>query len=258
VTSRILTATVLVASMSYAIADEAPAGPPTDNLVIDATTERVLLDACAYLRSAERLSARYDVTYDDVLLDGTKVQYSRSNRVWMVRPDRLRLDVDDDRGARSVYFDGKSVTLDRPESGLYAVAEAPDNLDAALDLAEQKGISLPLDDLLYSQPCAAFGEHLRTGTDAGLHYLDGDWYHHLLLATDAVDAQLWVAPGDEPVIRKVVITYRDAPGAPQFSALISDWDFTSEMDDAIFTFDPPDGARKVAFRTQGVPQGGTE
>ncbi len=253
--SRILTAAALVVFTSCAIAEEAP---PVEKVVIDATTERVLLDACAYLRSAERYSVNVDVNYDEVLLDGTTVQYSRDNRVTMVRPDRLRLDVNDDRGARNVYFDGKSVTLYRPDSGLYAVAETSGNLDAMLDLAEAKGISLPLDDLLYSQPCATFGEHLRTGTYAGLHYLDGDWYHHLLLATDAVDVQLWVALGEEPVIQKVVITYRDAPGAPQYSALMSDWDFTSEIDGTLFTFAPPDGARKVAFRTQQAPQGDTE
>lgn len=255
---RILTATALVASMSCAIADEAPADAPADQLVIDATTERVMLDACAYLRSAERYSARYDVTFDDVLLDGTKVQYSRSNRVTMVRPDRLRLDINGDRGARSFYYDGSSVTLYRPDSGLYATTQAPDDLDAALDLAEQKGISLPLDDFLYTRPCVALGEHLRTGTYAGLHYLEGDWYHHLLLATDAVDVQLWVAQGDEPEFRKVVITYRDAPGAPQYAALISDWDFTSEIDDAVFKFDPPEGVRQVAFLIDGASQGGAE
>ena len=143
--SRILTAAALVVFTSCAIAEEAP---PVEKVVIDATTERVLLDACAYLRSAERYSVNFDVNYDEVLLDGTTVQYSRDNRVTMVRPDRLRLDIDDDRGPRSIYFDGKSVTLYRPDSGLYAVAETSGNLDAMLDLAEAKGISLPLDDLL--------------------------------------------------------------------------------------------------------------
>jgi hypothetical protein len=251
---RILTVAMLAAYTNFAAAEDAPA----DTVVVDDPTERVLLDACAYLRSAERFSAQYDVTYDDVLLDGTRVQYSRSNQVAVVRPDRLRADVEDDRGARSIYYDGKSVTIYRPEGAVYAVAGAPDSLDAALDLAEQKGIALPIDDLLYTQPCAALGEHLRTGTYAGLHFLDGDWYHHLLLATDAVDVQLWVAPGDEPEFRKVVITYRDAPGAPQYSALISDWDFAPEIDEAMFHFDPPEGVRQVAFRAAGAQTGGAE
>jgi len=249
-----LIAATLAAMTTVAAAGETPA----DQVVIDRTTERVLFDACAYLRSAERFSARFDVTFDDVLLDGTKVQYSRRSELAMVRPDRLRANIEDDRGERSVYYDGRSVTVYRPGSGLYAVAQAPDNLDATLDLAAEKGISLPLDDLLRTQPCAVLGERLRSGTYAGVHYLDGDWYHHLLLATDAVDVQMWVARGEAPTIRKVVITYTQKPGAPQYSALISDWDFTPDIDDTYFTFEPLAGARQVVFRGHGATQGGAE
>ena len=252
--SRVLTAAALASLTTIASASEAP----VDRVVIDPTTERVLFDACAYLRSAERFSAQFDASFDDVLLDGTKVQYTRRSELAIVRPDRLRLDVEDDRGERSIYYDGRSVTVYRPGSGLYAVLQAPDNLDAMLDLAAEKGISLPLDDLLRMQPCAVLGERLLTGTYAGLHYLDGDWYHHLLLATDAVDVQMWVARGEAPTIRKVVITYTEKPGAPQYSALISDWDFTPNIDETFFKFVPLEGARQVAFRGDGATQGGPE
>ncbi|MGR8922116.1 MAG: DUF2092 domain-containing protein [Gammaproteobacteria bacterium] len=252
--SRVLIAATLAAMTTVAAAGETAA----DQVVIDRTTQRVLFDACTYLRSAERFSARFDVTFDDVLLDGTKVQYSRRSELAMVRPDRLRANIEDDRGERSVYYDGRSVTVYRPGSGLYAVVQAPDNLDAMLDLAAEKGISLPLDDLLRMQPCAVLGERLRSGTYAGLHYLDGDWYHHLLLATDTADVQMWVARGEAPTIRKVVITYTQKPGAPEYSALISDWDFTSNIDDTYFRFEPLAGTRQVVFRGHGATQGGAE
>ena len=249
--TRVPTAVALVASLSCATAEQAA----VEQIVIDGTTEQVLLDACAYLRSAGRFSAQFDTSYDDVLLDGTTVQYNRSSAVTLVRPDRLRIDVEGDRGERNIYYDGRSVTVYRPESGLFAVAEAPDKLDAMLDLAAEKGISVPLDDLLYAQPCAALGENLRTGTYAGLHYLDGDWYHHLLLETDALDMQLWVAQGDAPWFRKVVMSYREKPGAPRHTTLISDWDFDPQTDDAMFQFDPPEGARRVAFQVHSAAQG---
>jgi hypothetical protein len=252
--SRVLTAAALVVLTSIGSADEVPA----DGVVVDHTTERVLFNACAYLRSAERFSARFDVTFDDVLLDGTKVQYSRRSEVAMMRPDRLQANVEDDRGARSVYYDGRSVTVYRPGSGLYAMVQAPDNLDGMLDWAAEKGIFLPLDDLLRMQPCAVLGERLRTGTYAGLHYLEGDWYHHLLLATDAVEMQMWVARREAPTIRKVVITYTQKPGAPEYSALISDWDFTPDFDETYFRFEPLEGARQVMFRGYGATQKGSE
>ncbi len=249
--SRFPMAAILAASLSCATAEQVP----VEQVVVDGMTERVLLDACAYLRSAERFSAQFDTSFDDVLLDGTVVQYSRGSAVTLARPDRLRIDVEGDRGERSIYYDGKSMTVYRPESGVYAAVEAPSTLDATLDLAVEKGISVPIDDLLYAQPCAALGERLRSGIYAGLHYLAGDWYHHLLLETDALDMQLWVAQGETPLIRKVLMIYRERPGAPRHTTLISDWDFDPETDDAMFQFDPPEAARQVVFRVHEAAQG---
>ena len=87
--------------------------------------------------------------------------------------------------------------------------------------------------------------------------MNGGWYHHRLLTTEAVNVQMWVALGDEPEIRKVVITYRDAPGMPQYSALLTDWIFTPEIVETSFTFTPPEGAKQVAFRGAGEPTGGS-
>jgi hypothetical protein len=197
-----------------------------------------------------------DVTYDEVLATGPKVQYNRQSSVVMERPNRLRVDSMSDKGLRSFYYDGKSLTMYQPEEGVYATANTPETTDALIDELEERGIELPLSDIFESQPCAGLADHLKTGTYAGRHFLDGEWYHHLLLETDAVDAQLWVAQGDEPEIHKVVITYRDAPGVPQFSAVLSEWNFAPETDAAIFTFAPPEGARKVAFRDANDTEGG--
>jgi hypothetical protein len=235
-------------------AEEAASAPP--GVVIDGRTERVLLDACAFLRSAEQFSVQADVTYDEVLKSGPKVQYSRASSVVLERPNRLRVDSVGDKGARSFYYDGKSLTMYRPESAIYASADAPDTIDAMLAKVEELGVNMPFDDLLHAQPCAGLAEHLQTGTYAGRHFFDGAWYHHLLLETDAVDVQLWVAEGDEPEIHKIVITYRDAPGMPQYTAVLSDWNFAPPVDDTTFTFSPPEGVKKVAFREAPGARGG--
>lgn len=243
-------------------AESAPAAPATtqapSGVVIDARTERVLLDACAFLRSAERFAVDAAVSYDDVLKSGKKVQYHRENSIVLERPNRLRVDGESDKGTRSIFYDGKTVTVYRPDRALYAAFDAPATIDATLDAIEQRGVLMPLDDLLRTHPCAGLAEHLKTASHAGRHYLDGDWYHHLLLETDAVDVQLWVAEGDEPVIRKVVITYRDAPGQPQFSAVLTGWDFAPAIEPGTFAFSPPEGVKKVAFRGAAGTEGGAK
>jgi len=255
----LMAAACLLALPMTGHAEPAPAAPATASapgVVIDARTERVLLDACAFLRSAERFAVDVAVTYDDVLKSGKKVQYHRENSIVLERPNRLRVDGESDKGSRSVFYDGKRLTVYRPDRALYAAFDAPATVDATLDAIEARGVTMPLDDLLRAHPCAGLAEHLKTASHAGRHYLDGDWYHHLLLETDAVDVQLWVADGDEPVIRQVVITYRDAPGQPQFSAALTGWDFGPVIEPGTFAFTPPAGAKQVEFRGADAAKGG--
>lgn len=248
--------TILVAAACLAAVPMAHSADPSAPVQIDGRAERVLLDACAYLRSADRFSVQAEIDYDEVLKSGQKVQYSRAARVVLARPDRLRADIASDKGERAVYFDGRTVTVHRPAHAVYAAFAAPATVDAMLDAAEAKDVVIPLDDLLRTHPCAGLGEHLQKGTYAGLHYTAGDLYHHLLLETDAVDVQLWVGQGDAPEIRKLVITYRDAPGKPQYAAVLTDWNFAPAIDAATFTFTPPQGTKQVSFRGGAESQGG--
>jgi hypothetical protein len=254
---RVLLMAACVFVVSHVSADErSTATAPGPE--IDRTTERVLLDACGYLRSAERFSVNIESAYEDVLTTGARVEYSRQSSVVLERPDHLRIDSESDKGPRSFFYDGKTVTVYHPDERVYAVFEAPPTIDAMIDAAEARGLSLPASDLLMNHPCQALGDHLQTGTYAGRHYLDGDWYHHLLLSTDAVDVQLWVAQGDAPEIHKLVITYTGKPGEPQYRAQLSDWDFDPAINSSTFTFTPPADVRKVAFRGADAAQGGEQ
>jgi hypothetical protein len=254
---RLLAVTACLCFTAFAHGDE-QAGDTTPGPDIDRMSERVLLDACGYLRSAERFSVNVEATYEDVLTTGTRVEYSRQASVVLERPDHLRIDSESDKGRRSFFYDGKTVTVFHPDERVYAVFPAPPTIDAMIDAVEARGVAMPASDLLMNHPCQALGDHLRTGTYAGRHYLDGDWYHHLLLSTDAVDVQLWVAEGESPEIHKLVITYTDQPGEPQYRALLSDWDFTPAIDAATFTFTPSADARKVAFLGADAAQGGEQ
>ena len=65
--------------------------------------------------------------------------------------------------------------------------------------------------------------------------------------TDDIDFRVWVAKGDQPVPQRAVITYKKAPGSPQFQADLADWNFAPQIDKAMFAFVPPAGAIPVPF-----------
>ena len=62
-----------------------------------------------------------------------------------------------------------------------------------------------------------------------------------------VDFQVWVAQGEQPLPRRIVISYKDEAGQPQFWADLSDWNLSPEISDALFTFTPPAGANRIQF-----------
>jgi hypothetical protein len=71
---------------------------------------------------------------------------------------------------------------------------------------------------------------------------------HLAVRTgQGVDFQVWVAQGEQPLPRRIVITYISETGQPQFWADLSDWNLAPEISDALFAFTPPNGADRIQF-----------
>ena len=210
------------------------------------------------LKSAQRFSVRADVSYDEVLKNGLTVQYNRSNRVLLERPNRLRVDSESDRGERSVVYDGTTVTLHDHDRAVYARFPAPDSIDATLDAAVERGVVLPLDDLLHSEPCAGVDESVHDGYYAGRHFFDGQFMHHLLFTTASADFQLWVENSDPPLVRKVVIEYRNRPGSPRYEAVLTEWNFAPQIEAGSFALTPPEGVRRIEFLPAGGARGGVQ
>jgi hypothetical protein len=76
---------------------------------------------------------------------------------------------------------------------------------------------------------------------------------HLAVRSAEVDLQIWIARGAEPLPRRVVITYKNAPGEPQFRADLYDWSVTAKLDAAAFAFVPPAGAEQIMYLAPRPP-----
>lgn len=218
--------------------------------VVDIATSGVLLEACTRLREAPAFSVRIDTSYDQVPDSGPKVQLSRRDQVSLARPDKLKVHVIDDLGEREVYYSGSLITEVLPERGIYAMSSAPGSIDEMLDKASDAGVVMPFEDLLRTRPCAAFANAIETGSYLGLHYVDGDWRHHMLLTTDRGIFQVWISDQEAPTIDKVVVDYADDEGMPQLSARFRDWNFEPAFEPDYFRFAPADNMQQVGFPIQ--------
>jgi hypothetical protein len=71
--------------------------------------------------------------------------------------------------------------------------------------------------------------------------------HHVAGRTDGVDYQLWIADGDKPLPLRLVLTYDNDKGEPQFRAQFSDWNLAPQVTEATFASAAPQGAQRIAF-----------
>lgn len=208
----------------------------------------LLQEMSSYLKSLEAFELRADVTFDDAPLPDTKVQYSGSMVVQLRRPDRLHVTYKDDLSDRELWLDGSMVTLLGPAENLWASTTAESTIDATLSkLAADYGLSFPLEDLFVSDPHARLVANVKAQRYLGLHDVKGVPCHHLIFGQEDINWQVWIEAGSNPLVRKVVITYKTAPMAPQFTVVVTGWDLNPSLPDSRFHPEIPDDAAKIDF-----------
>ena len=88
---------------------------------------------------------------------------------------------------------------------------------------------------------------MQSGFYAGLSAVLGVECHHLAFRGEETDWQIWIENSERPLPKKCVITTKWVAGAPQFTALLTNWDVSPQLKDSLFTFVPPGKAQKIEF-----------
>jgi hypothetical protein len=241
--------TTYTLSLLVAVLSPAPLGALQQGTEssVDAQADRILREMGEYLKTAEEFSFKAEVAYDE-LMEGQKILFGGAAHILVRRPNRLNVEFNGDQRQSRVVFDGKTVTLFNAAKNLYAVAEAPPEIDAALDrLFEVYGSSVPIADLVYADPYRTLIENVEDGFVVGQHPVNGIRCHHLAFWQEGIDWQIWIEVGPRPVPRRLVITYKDEPGSPQYIAELSGWNFQPRLSDHYFTFRPAVGSDEIEF-----------
>ena len=118
-TTLVLTGLLLFAPALQAAEKKAAAKEP----VRDEQVVNRLTDMGKYLRSLKVMAVQADTTTEDVMDNGQKLQFTGSADYLVKTPDRLRLEVKNDRHHRVYTYDGKTLTQFSPGLGYYATME---------------------------------------------------------------------------------------------------------------------------------------
>lgn len=254
----LLRAATLVGALSLpglAMAQDAPAEARPR---IDPGAMAILMKMAENIAAMPKFSAHIRAGYDVVQDSGQKIEFAESRTVTLKRPDRFRSDIvrsDGDQGV--VTFNGKDLVTYNSTDNVYAMETKAGTVDAAITyfLTELK-MRLPLAMLFVSTLPAELDRRVTDAvlveeSVAGKEKLD-----HIAARTETVDFQVWVRR-DKALPRRIVLTYKQADGAPQYWADFSDWNMAPDVAEAQFNFAPPKGAERILFATQLQPPGMT-
>ncbi|MDX3885340.1 MAG: DUF2092 domain-containing protein [Sphingomonas sp.] len=212
------------------------------------------------LRALTAFELRADLTTEDVLETGQKLQGSSLLTMDVRQPDRLLITVDSARKQRSIYYDGRKLTVFGPKTGYYASFDAPPTIREMLRIATDRyGLETPLADLFEwgtpDFPVDRIEEALYAGWDRiGTRSCD-----HYAFRQEGADWQLWIDQAASALPCKLVIVNTDDPAQPQ-TTVVLDWTTGKRFTDAQFTFVPPAGSHQITFGQvdPGAAKGGRQ
>jgi hypothetical protein len=220
---------------------------PKKSSAIDPTAIAALQKMGTYLRSLQTLAVQSEMTTDDVLASGQKVEYGGTVDMKVRRPNRMSVEVRSDRRNERFFYDGTTFTLFQPTLGYYASFSAPPTLGELVDVLEQKyGVDLPLADLFRLGTSEGQLAAIRGATFVGYSTVKGSVCSHYAFHQADVDWELWIQEGAHPLPRKLVITTTTEKVQPQHTSVLT-WNLSPTLEDTAFVFTPPANAQRIEF-----------
>ena len=209
---------------------------------------QVLQKMCEFLKSQQQFTYKAEVADDQVYAGGKKLQYEIEMETFVRRPDRLRVNAEGDLIDKQFFFDGKTITLYDKNDNVYGTLEVPPDIESALEKANKEfGVRVALTDLASPNLWEMLNKRIKHSLYVGQSKIRGVLCHHLSFDGDEVQLQVWIEAGDKSLPRKVVLTHKNLPGSPQWTAYLSDWNFAPQLNDNLFAFTPPQGTEKIKF-----------
>jgi len=242
-------ATLIAGASETGLMAQTPPAPEPASAIRDPQTLAALDKMGASLRKLQSFSVRADTTDEKVLTTGQKIQFSGIVESRVRRPNQLRIDRVSDRQARSLYFDGKTVTIYSPRMGFYGTAPAVGTIrQVVAAVAEKYDLETPLADLFAWGEDPSAAARVQSAFYVGAQTIDGIACDQYAMREELVDWQVWIRQKGEALPCKLVITSTDDPSMPQYTAVFH-WTPQQAHPASTFTFVPPKGSHKIPLES---------
>jgi hypothetical protein len=210
------------------------------------------------LASAKQFSVTLCSSYDALQENGQMVEFGSVRNIQVRRPANLRVDRQrSDGNQRVLIFDGKQILVHNTTDNVYARVEKTGSVDDALKyLVGTLKIPLPLAKLFRTSIPAELEQMVEEIDYVELDMLTDVATDHLAVRTRDVDFQIWIARGKEPLPRRIVISYKNFKGEPQFRADFSNWNLSADAAKGPFKLTLPKNAEQIPMLVRNRSEAG--
>ena len=202
-----------------------------------------------FLAQLKQFSVTIESGYDVVQESGQKIEFGECRQVTVARPDRFRVEVERSDGNKALtVFDGKAITMFTPKTNLYATAEMPGDIDGAIiHFVRDLHMRLPLSLMFVTSLPRELEQRGLSADIVETTTLSGTPCVHIAGRGETVDFQFWISTEGDPLPRKLVLTYKNEEGQPQYWAKFSEWNLLPNPPESLFTLDIPKDAGRIQF-----------
>lgn len=248
------TIVVLAALLVAPIYAQAATEDATETEVLDsqATGRELLMEMAGFLAGLDKMTVTARGGYEVVQSNGQKVQFLEARDISVARPNQMRVEeVTSDGNDNHVLFDGNHLTIWTGDGRIYAQAPQPGSIDdTAVYMVRDLGMRLPLAPFFTTRFPLELERNVTFADYVDTTNVFGEPAHHVIGQTDSVDFQVWIADGERPFPRRVVLTYRNEPGQPAYWADFIDWNARPRIVKSTFEFKPAPDSRQIVFAVQ--------
>jgi len=242
---RLKTAACTLGALALSVTVATPVVAQTPK--VDQAAVEILRSTMDHLAGLDRFSAQVYNLREDLHASGHRVDSEAYGRVTVVRPNKLK----GVRHAGSVdevlVYDGEHVSFYNDAEETFMTAAAPPTIEEMFLFLHAFVELYPVSDLIWQDAFPYLMDGVDLATVVGTEMIGGVKCTHLLFGRPDLGFQIWVPQSGPPLPAKYIVTDNGTPEMLSIVSYITDWDTDPAISDDLFTFVPPEGARKIAF-----------
>lgn len=200
------------------------------------------------LAKAQKLSYTMVSGYDVVQDDGQKIEFGGSREISAQKPDKLAVDFKTRQGrSGKILLDSKNIYVYDKHENVYVSTEQVGDISESIDyLSTELKFPFPMKELFSDNIVEALIASVKYAYVIGEADLFGIKTIQLAVQGESIDYQLWISKAEPALLHRVVITYREEKGQPQFWANFTDWKF-NDSTKVNYSLDIPKNAERIVI-----------